>query len=169
MSIRPANPSDARSIAEVNVASWRSAYRGLLPDSVLDNLSVEDKADRMRARIIEHTIQVLVLEQNSAIIGFVTFGASRDRDADQERVGEIYAVYLGPGNWRKGHGSALVNAAIASLQGAGYTEVTLWALYNNQRAAQFYQAVGFEAEGATKEETRADGTKLYEVRYRRSI
>ena len=169
MSIRPANPSDARSIAEVNVASWRSAYRGLLPDSVLDNLSVEDKADRMRARIIEHTIQVLVLERNSAIIGFVTFGASRDRDADQERVGEIHAVYVEPKNWKKGHGSALVDAAIACLQEKECAEVTLWALHNNERGAKFYQAVGFEADGATKVETRADGTKLYEVRYRRSI
>jgi ribosomal protein S18 acetylase RimI-like enzyme len=84
-------------------------------------------------------------------------------------VGEIYAVYLEPKYWRKGHGSALVDAAIASLRERRYTEVTLWALHNNERAAKFYTAVGFEADGATKVETRADGTKLYEVRYHQSI
>jgi ribosomal protein S18 acetylase RimI-like enzyme len=169
MPIRPANPSDAKSIAEVNVASWRSAYRGLLPDSVLENLSIEAKAARFGARIVEPTSQVLVLEQKGDIIGFVAFGASRDADADSKRVGEIYAVYLAPKNWRKGHGSALVDAAMVSLQDAGCTEVTLWALHNNEPAKKFYQAVGFEADGATKVETRADGTKLHEVRFRRSL
>ena len=169
MTLRPAIPSDAKSIAEVNVASWKCAYRGLLPDTVLDNLSTAKKATRLKTRICEPTIQVFVLEQNNAIIGFVNFGASRDSDADQERVAEIYAVYLEPREWRKGHGSALVAAAIASLQERGYTEVTLWALYNNERAFKFYQAVGFETDGATKVETRADGTELHEVRFRRPI
>jgi len=41
--IRPATPEDARAIAEVHVASWRYAYRGLLPDDVLDRLSVEER------------------------------------------------------------------------------------------------------------------------------
>jgi ribosomal protein S18 acetylase RimI-like enzyme len=123
----------------------------------------------MKARIIDHTIHVLVLEQNSAIIGFVTFGASRDRDTDQQSVGEIHALYIEPKHWRKGHGSALVDAAIVSLQASGYSEATLWTLYKNERASRFYRALGFEADGATKIETRADGTELYEVRYRRSM
>lgn len=169
MSIRTAIPSDARRLAAINVAAWRSAYRGLLPDSVLDKLSLEAKADRLRGRIIDPTTQVRVLEQDGAIVGYVTFGASQDGDADQERVGEIYALYLEPGNWRKGHGSALVQAAIVSLQDAKCAEVTLWALYNNERASRFYQALGFMADGATKVVTRADGTKMHEVRYRRSI
>ena len=120
MPIRRAEPSDAEGIAEVKVASWKSAYRGILPDSLLDNLSVEHDEIRWRARIIEHTSQVLVLEQNSRIIGFVAFGTCRDEDVDQERVGEVYAIYLEPREWRRGHGSSLVGAAIESLQEEGY-------------------------------------------------
>ena len=169
MLIRRAEPSDARGIAEVKVASWKSAYRGILPDSLLDNLSVEDNEVRWRARIVEHTSKVLVLEQNGRVIGFVASGASRDEDVDQKRVGEIVAIYLEPKDWRRGHGSALVDAAIESLQKEEYTEVTLWVLRDNERGIKFYEAVGFEADGAAKVVTRKDGTKLPEVRYRRSI
>ena len=40
--IRTATPEDARAIAEVHVASWRAAYRGVLPDTYLDRLSVDE-------------------------------------------------------------------------------------------------------------------------------
>jgi hypothetical protein len=41
--LRNATPADARAIAAVNVASWRAAYRGLMPDDVLSGLSVPDR------------------------------------------------------------------------------------------------------------------------------
>ena len=112
---------------------------------------------------------MLVLEQNGRIIGFVALGASRDEDADQERVGEVYAIYLEPREWRKGHGSTLVDATIESLREEGHTEMTLWVLRNNERGIKFYKAVGFEADGATRVMTRKNRTELHEVRYRRSI
>ena len=36
--VRTAKPDDAVPIAEIHVALWQSAYRGLLPDSLLDDL-----------------------------------------------------------------------------------------------------------------------------------
>jgi len=41
MSIRWADPSDAKGIATVLVAAWQGAYRGLFPDEALDRLSLE--------------------------------------------------------------------------------------------------------------------------------
>ena len=38
--IRAATPNDAQAIASVQFASWQVAYRGLLPDDALDELSV---------------------------------------------------------------------------------------------------------------------------------
>lgn len=37
--IRIANLSDARQIAKIHIASWQKIYRGVIPDSLLDNLS----------------------------------------------------------------------------------------------------------------------------------
>src|SRR5207247_7924466 len=41
--IRAAVVDDARAIAEVHVGSWRSTYRGQLPDDLLDRLSVDER------------------------------------------------------------------------------------------------------------------------------
>ena len=38
--IFPAGPEDALALALVHVTSWRETYRGLLPDSFLDRMSV---------------------------------------------------------------------------------------------------------------------------------
>ena len=169
MSVRRAGPSDARAIAEVRVASWRSAYRGLLPASFLDALSVPDIASRWRARIEKGRIQVFVLQTQTGIVGFVAIGPTRDEGVDDERVGEVCAIYVRPEEWGKGYGSALLKRAFESLMEQGRTQVALWVLRDNERGIRFYEARGFQADGATKVETREDGVQFHEIRYRRSI
>lgn len=169
MPIRPAQPTDARGIAEAHVAAWRCAYRNLLPDTVLDNLSVERGTNVWKERLTQGTRQGLVFEQDGGILGFVTYAASRDDDADPERVGEIRAIYLHPRAWRKGYGSALAEAAMEVLKDQGFSEVTLWVLEGNERGRAFYAALGFEPDGAQKVEVREDGVELHEVRYHRLL
>jgi hypothetical protein len=41
MLIRDALQTDAAGIARVHVNSWRSTYRGIVPDQFLDSLSLE--------------------------------------------------------------------------------------------------------------------------------
>ena len=41
-------PGDARGIARVHVETWRSAYAGILPDRVIVQMSVDDKAAAWR-------------------------------------------------------------------------------------------------------------------------
>ncbi len=50
-SIRRAVPDDARAIAEINVAGWRAAYRGLMPAEFLASLSVDAREAAWRARL----------------------------------------------------------------------------------------------------------------------
>jgi len=167
MPIRPAELRDARAIAEVQVASWQSAYRGLLPDHLLDGLSVEDRAGRWRERLAEEGSQALVIEEEGRILGFAILGASQDEDAT-ERTGEVYAIYLAPSEWRKGYGSGLMSEAIARLREQRFAEVAVWVLQGNLRAIRFYEKHGFAADGATKVRMRA-GSPSPEMRLRRPI
>jgi hypothetical protein len=41
LTIRPARPGDETAIARVHVDSWRTTYRGIMPDDVLAGQSVE--------------------------------------------------------------------------------------------------------------------------------
>jgi ribosomal protein S18 acetylase RimI-like enzyme len=142
----------------VHVRSWQVAYRGLLPDQLLDELSVRAREQTWRetlaGRAGEHASAVTVAVRAGTIAGFcAVVTPSRDDDAASgmaDGVAEIAALYVDPPAWRSGAGRALMQAALASLRAAGWREVTLWVLAANQRALAFYAASGFEPDGAAK-------------------
>ena len=169
MVIRKAGPSDAKQIAVVIVEAWRAAYRGLVPDSTLDDLSVEDFAERWRERIANLWGHIFVAEREGQVVGVVACGSTQDEDVDHDKVGEIHVIYVHPDEWRQGHGSALAGEALRCLREEGFDEVVLWVLRGNERAAKFYEAEGFAADGGSKVKRRADGSEMPVVRYRRSI
>jgi ribosomal protein S18 acetylase RimI-like enzyme len=166
MRIRSAKPSDARGIAEVHVAAWRSAYRELLPDATLEQLSVKDVELRWQGRLAEPWAEVLVLTRDEQVVGFVGYGPTRDDGADREKVGEIYVLYVAPPEWRKGHGTALLREAMDRCRAKGNTEAVLWVLHDNAQAIAFYETAGFVADGAQQVKERADGTRMTVARYR---
>lgn len=163
--IRRAVPADARGIAEIHIAAWEIAYRGLLPDSTLERLSVEEAEVRWRERLGEAWAKVLVLTQDERIVGYVGYGPTRDEAAD-ETVGEIYVLYVAPPEWRKGHGRALLRAAVDNLRAQGSQEIILWVLRDNEQAIGFYEAAGFVADGEQQVKKRRDGTRMVIARYR---
>jgi ribosomal protein S18 acetylase RimI-like enzyme len=151
------------------VAAWQAAYRGLLPDRVLDGLSIEDSERRWRERIAEPWGYILVLERDGCIVGHAARGNTQDEDVDRQSVGEIYVLYVHPDSWRRGYGSALVDQCLACLRQDGFREVILWVLDRNAQAIGFYEAAGFWADGASRVKHRADGTDMPLIRYRRHI
>jgi ribosomal protein S18 acetylase RimI-like enzyme len=144
--IRRATAADARGIAEVHVASWRHAYRGLLPDGSLDRLSVEQREASWREAFRDRGAGVFVAEEDGRVIGFASFGPSRDGDAGPE-VGEIPAIYVDPSAVGAGVGRALLDAAIEALREAGYRRATLWVLEANAHARRFYERAGWRCDG----------------------
>src|SRR5881398_2402612 len=114
--VRRATPADALGIAEVNVASWRGAYAGLLPQPFLDSLSVESRTGQWRRQLEDPSVVALVaVDAGDSVIGFASTGPSRDADAD-DSTGELYAIYLHPSAWGSGIGAALHDEALLGLQ-----------------------------------------------------
>jgi ribosomal protein S18 acetylase RimI-like enzyme len=89
-----------------------------------------------------------------ALVGFVTFGGSRDDDA--EGLGEVYALYVDPDRLRGGVGRMLMGEARRRLADGGFEEAILWVLQGNDRARSFYEGEGWVADGATREENPYD-------------
>jgi GNAT superfamily N-acetyltransferase len=168
--IRSAGISDAAGIAAVHVDSWRGAYRGLLPDSVLDGLDVERRTAGWTSLLAGPAPRSAVLvAENSAggVTGFVHVAPTRDDDGG-DGTGEITSIYARPSAWGTGTGRVLMAAAVAAARAAGFTALTLWVLRDNDRARRFYEVAGWTADGATKDDVVA-GTPVTEVRYRRHI
>ena len=141
--MRMARPGDATAMATVHVASWRAAYRGLLPDDYLAGLSVEERAASWSGILADPAPgQVLVVELDGRIVGFAHVGPSGDDDAGPD-TGELYTIYVLPDAWGRGHGWALMEAALERLRADGYAGVTLWMLSTNDRARRFYLRQGW--------------------------
>jgi ribosomal protein S18 acetylase RimI-like enzyme len=84
------------------------------------------------------------------VVGFVTFGPSRDPDT--VGMGEVYALYVDPGRYEGGVGRMLMAHARRRLKGEGFEAAVLWVLLGNERAASFYEREGWEPDGAVREE-----------------
>jgi ribosomal protein S18 acetylase RimI-like enzyme len=135
--VRDARAGDAAGMATVHVESWRGAYRGLIPQQVLDGLDVSARTG-LWTRVLERTDPargaVLVAEDGGEVIGFAHVGPTRDADDDPERTGELTSIYLLPRAWGRGAGRALMAEAVARLSAFGYADATLWVLDTNERA-----------------------------------
>jgi GNAT superfamily N-acetyltransferase len=107
-----------------------------------------------------------VADEDGELFGHTTFGASRDDDAEAD-AGEVRAFFVSPRAWRRGLGRTLMAAALAGLRKLQYDQATLWSFDANDRANGFYEAHGFERDGATRREQQWGS--ILEVRYRRDL
>ncbi len=168
LTIRFANISDAEQIAICHVASWQKIYRGHIPDTVLDALSIKEREKKWH-HLLDKNVKVLVIERDNNIIGFASLCPSRDKDTDAKICGEISAMYLHPETWHQGLGKKLCTAAILELEKMGFSEVIVWVLKENDQARKFYEAMGFNETSHSKLEPYNQDISLNEVRYRRDI
>jgi GNAT superfamily N-acetyltransferase len=164
--VRRAVPEDAGSIAAVHVRTWQVAYRGLIPDEVLDGLSVPQRERTWRQSLTgEEHPAVYVAVEDTTVLGFCAVAApSRDDDADAG-VAEIGAIYVDPDVWRRGVGRALMSAALSDLATDGWRWVTLWVFAENWQARDFYAQFSFEPDGGEMTHARS-GEKEIRLRAR---
>lgn len=169
--VRLATPPDARAIADAHVRSWQTAYRGLVPDHVLDGFSVERRTTYWRDTIARRPAadpnRTWVIETDAGhLVGFAATGPGRDESAPSpDGAGEVYAIYLAPEARGLGHGRTLFTHAVADLRSRGFDPIVVWVFEANPVARRFYEAAGFRVDGA-RHTIDFDGTPLDEIRYR---
>ena len=163
--IREARREDAPGIAHVHVASWRTTYRGIMPDEYLAQLSVEQRARRWMEITSAGAEIIYVAEDDGdggrGIVGFASGGAKRD-GATPAYDGELYAVYILQEYQGQGIGQQLVSAIAERLAQAGFNAMLVWVLAANPSRG-FYDRLG----GQLVWEKMIDiaGTTLSEVAY----
>lgn len=164
--IREATLVDARVIARIHVAGWRWAYSGLVPDGLLESLSV-DRREEMWRRGLDRGLSgwaLFVADREGEVLGFVGCGPCGDDDTGDE-TGEVYAIYLQPDMVGTGVGRALFARATNHLRDFGFRQATLWVLADNARTRRFYEIAGWRTDGTEKAQD-WEGYDPHEVRYR---
>jgi GNAT superfamily N-acetyltransferase len=160
--VRMAGEGDAGGIAAVHVRAWQAGYRELLPDALLDALSVGERELQWRERLsgaspewVRTLVAVELADAADPLVGFCSLAApSRDADAGP-RTAEIAALYVAPERWGEGIGEALMHATFELLacRGGRWELLTLWMLEGNDRALAFYSRFGFAPDGARRDDT----------------
>jgi RimJ/RimL family protein N-acetyltransferase len=161
--IREATPDDARAIAEVHVASWRWAYREDLSPEFLDGISVDDRERGWSEWLIPHDRAGTFVAQERVVVGFCSFGPSRDDDAT-EQIAEVLTIYVLEDVAGRGIGRHLFASAVERLSDLGYERATLWVMASNERSRRFYERAGWSWDGTTSEH-RFDCANVPIVRY----
>jgi ribosomal protein S18 acetylase RimI-like enzyme len=145
--VRPARLDDAAEIARVHVATWRSAYRHLLPDDFLASLSEAHYTERWRRVIGDGSSRVFVVDagrrpplETDEVVGFASGG--RERAGETGFTGELYALYVVEGEQRRGHGRELVRAVAGALRELHLPDMIVWVLRDNSAARGFYERLG---------------------------
>jgi GNAT superfamily N-acetyltransferase len=162
--VRPARPDDAGEIARIQLATWRVAYRRMLPRSVLDQIDEDFLAHRWREAVTappsgRHRVLVAVEQADqSFLVGFTASGpADQDALAPDEPeaalgpdVAAVTELLVEPRWGRRGHGSRLLAASVDLWREDGFARAVAWVYEHDVATGKFLTSAGWEPDGATR-------------------
>jgi len=165
VSLRTATLADLDAIARLHLASWMSAYRGIVPDAFLQSVTLQSRLVRWQRALSPDespaTVTIVAVD-GPTILGFCSFGPRRQPPSST--TGEIYALHVLPTLRRGGIGTLLLDEAGRDLAKRGFKWAFLWVLRDNADARRFYEARGWSLAGEEWVEER-DGFAIPEVGY----
>ncbi len=137
---REATVADALAVAKVHVQSWRESFAGIVPQTYLDKMSVENRTKVFEKGFALDSYKMFVAEtEANGIVGFADFGKARDNHDKFEA--ELYAIYLLRDFQRKGIGSKLFDLVVQSVVADGINSLSLIALEVSPYKS-FYEKTG---------------------------
>lgn len=144
MKIRPATRADAADIEHVARASWHAAYDDIIGVSAVDEM-VDDwyEHDELADSIEQPDTSTVVANGDDEIVGFAQGVPTEDGPAEAA----IPRIYVHPDHWGEGIGTALLGELSEAMKGAGYRDVWLTVLAENEVGRKFYEARGFDEVG----------------------
>ncbi len=170
--VRPAELADADQIARIQLTTWRSAYRDLLPAEVLDGLSADDAAQTWRQTISQGPAQVFVATEGTWHVGFCAAGPAPQEESagadgtpvpDADQVALVSTLLVEPRWGRRGHGGRLLATAGAAMRTAGTARGICWIAEGDKASLSFYERTGWVRDGTVRT-LDAAGRPLREVR-----
>lgn len=145
VSLRRATVADAEAIAKVRIESWLASYRGIIPDTYLDSMKLEESALHWRTilealAVAGERICVFVAESEGQVIGFVS--GMLLPEAKLGMQAELTAIYLRPAWQRSGIGRRMLQKVARVFQAQGINSLLAWVISDNAAARNFYEDLG---------------------------
>ncbi len=151
-------------MARVHVETWKTTYRGLVPDARLDQMTVDRDLEGGFGRWLTEPPpghRAFVGEADElGVVGFAV--AHPEVGHDPVFTGELGAIYVLQGWQGQGVGRRLVGSVARHLRSTGHAAMLVWVLEGNP-FRRFYEKLGGEI--IRRELRPTAGTKLPELAY----
>lgn len=132
LTLRPAAPDDADTIAAVWHSGWRDGHVGHVPEALLEHRRFEDFLARVPPRVPDSVVAII----DGRLVGFVTV-----------REDEVEQVYVAAETRGTGVADALLRRA-EQLVAVRFEVAWLSVVEGNARARRFYERSGWRDVGA---------------------
>lgn len=164
MILREATHNDVPDIARVHIDTWRTTYRGIVPDEHLAKLSYERRANGWY-QTLNHAPEAgnftyIAEEESGEIVGFANGGV--ERTGDPVYKGELNAIYIRQKHQGQGIGRCLARSVVERLSRSDINSMLVWVLADNP-ACRFYAALGGKT--VCEKAIEIGGKRLIEVAY----
>jgi GNAT superfamily N-acetyltransferase len=160
--VRPARPADAEELGRIQLSTWQTAYRTVLPRHAVAQLDLDFLGQRWRAAVEAppspaHRVLVAIEQaQQEYLVGFVASGPADehalapDETSIPDGLAAITELVVEPRWGRRGHGSRLLAATVDLWRADGFTGAVAWAYEEDPAMRAFLSSAGWEPDGATR-------------------
>ncbi|MDR7335731.1 GNAT family N-acetyltransferase [Roseateles asaccharophilus] len=142
--LRAMTPADADAVALLHATSWRSAYRGIVPDSFLDHDVFADRQtvwrERLQGPATASAFGVVAEDASGQMIGFAYVLPGHEAECGTL----IDNLHVHPDHKGGGLGRRLLQAVVRELGTDSTEPLHLWVLDQNEPAKRFYARMGAE-------------------------
>lgn len=139
--IRNVNEKDIPSIADIQVNGWKTAYKGIIDDSILNAMSKEEKIERLKSNYEKNGF--IVAEIENKVVGFCRYTDSNEFTPEMQDIDcEITALYVKPDLKYNGIGTKLFQFVVDEFKRKNKTKMILWCLKENEPSKKFYTKMG---------------------------
>jgi GNAT superfamily N-acetyltransferase len=164
--VRPARPDDAAEIGRIQLATWRYAYRRILPREILAGMDEAWMTHQWRTSIEappspRHRVLVAVEQAETAyLVGFAAAGEADETalapDEDltamlRPDVAAVTDLLVEPRWARRGHGSRLLAACTDLWRSDGFTTALAWAFEADTVYRTFLESAGWRLDGVARD------------------
>lgn len=139
--IRNVNEKDIPSVADIQVNGWKTAYKGIIDDNILNSMNKDEKIERLRNNY--HQNGFIVAEFENKVVGFCRYIDNNEFTPEIQDIDcEITALYVKSDLKYNGIGTKLFQFVTNEFKSKNRTKMILWCLKDNEPSKKFYTKMG---------------------------
>ncbi len=141
--IRNVNEKEISSVADIQFNGWKTAYKGIIYDVILNSMNKDEKIKRFEGNYKKNGFVVAELENE--VVGFCRYADSNEFTPDIQDIDcEITALYVKPDLKYNGIGTKLFRFVVNKFKSQSKSKMILWCLKDNEPSKKFYTKMGGE-------------------------